>query len=615
MDFRTQQVIAELTRNIARLEERLERTERAAGTPQLPNSSLTNAAIRMVDADGTDRGSIGYQPDGTVAIVPTNGPPPPKPSTPGVAAAQLSLAIAWDGLFAEGDDGDPATQPLDFDHVQVHLSTTVGYTPDATTLQGSLMKPGSVVITPLSDESTFYAVLVPVNTSGITGEASDATPGTPDPVVSGEVLDGSITTLKLADDAVTAAKIAAAAVGTTEIADNAVTTPKVVAGAIQTAQLDAGAVNAGKIAAGAVTTAKLDALAVTAANIAANAVTAGKINAGAVTAGTIAAGAVTASKLEATMVVATELKSTNYVAGTSGWRIGGGAGDAEFNDADFRGDVTVGTATHPQVHIYTDVNTGKVDILSGDVAENDPGRLVGGTFGSGTTRSLETNLFGPRVGSSNRAFIAMDSVAVDGSGSPLIRLGQATPSLASDVWFAADKDKILFNVPASASDDGSKGSSIFFIGPQPTTTLGSWAAYSGTTWSQLPLSLVCPPSESMRITIRAIMSNRSTVAASIGMSVRVRDATTGTNLYVPSSGDSLDGASVQATGTVLGANQLSTWVAYAGANLLNGRAGHTIEFLPYYRLSGTLNPPGPAVDTRTSITVECLINKVANGTI
>lgn len=612
MDFQTKQAIGVLVEQIADLQDKVARAERAAGTPQLPNSSLTGGAIKAIDPDGTHRGVIGFQNDGTFATVAVNGPPPPKPSTPGVAAGQLSLSVSWDGLFAFGDDGDPATQPLDFDHVQVHLSTTEGYTPDASTLQGTLSKPGSVVVTPLSDESTYYAVLVPVNTSGVPGEASDPTPGTPDPVVSGEVLDGSITTLKLADDAVTAAKIAAAAVGTTEIADDAVTTPKVVAGAIQTAQLAAGAVDAGTIAAGAVTTAKLDALAVTAAKIDANAVTAGKINTGAVTAGTIAAGAVTASKLEATMVVATELESTGYVAGTSGWKIDG-SGSAEFNDADFRGDVTVGLASNPQVHIYTDVDTGQVDILSGDVVESDPGRLVGGAAGSGTSRRLETNLYGPRVGSNERAFMAMDSVAADGSGSPVVRFGQANASFAYDDWLGIDNDSINFNVPAKGIGAGSGGMTANFIGPQPTATTMSWVAYTGSTWSRLPISLTCPPSESMRITIRAIMSNRSSTASTIGISVRVRDATTGTNLFVPSSADSLDGAAVQATGSVLTGNQSATWVAYAGVNLLIGRAGHTMEFLPYYRLSSATGTV--SVDGRTAITVECLINAVNDGSL
>ena len=43
--------------------------------------------------------------------------------------------------------------------------------------------------------------------------------------------------------------------------------------------------------------------------------------------------------------------------------------------------------------------------------------------------------------------------------------------------------------------------------------------------------------------------------------------------------------------------------------------GHTIEFLPYYRLSATVTADGPKVDSRTSITVECLINKVSTGTL
>lgn len=389
MDFHTRKVIGDLVSQIARLEERLERAERAQSTPQLPNSSLTGGAIRVVDADGTDRGSIGFQTDGTVAVVARNGPTPPKPSTPTVSAGPLSLTVAWDGLFAIGDDGDPSTQPMDFDHVQVHLSATSGFTPDATTMQGSLSTPGSLVVSPLVDGTTYYAVLVPVNTSGITGAASDPASGVPDAVVSGEVLDGSITTIKLADDAVTAAKIAAAAVGTTEIADDAVTTPKVVAGAIQTAQLDAGAVNADKIAANAVTTAKLDALAVTSDKIAANAITAGKINAGAVTAGTIAAGAVTASTLESTMVVATTMQSTNYVAGSAGWRIDG-TGSAEFNNTSARGTVIVGPTTSPyaQVELSTinqsGANTGTLSFPTSNTGETVSAQV----YYNRTSRSL-----------------------------------------------------------------------------------------------------------------------------------------------------------------------------------------------------------------------------------
>lgn len=61
------------------------------------------------------------------------------------------------------------------------------------------------------------------------------------------VVNGAVTTAKLADDAVTAPKIAAGAVGTTEIGT----------GAITAVNLASAAVTADKLAAGAVTPAKL----------------------------------------------------------------------------------------------------------------------------------------------------------------------------------------------------------------------------------------------------------------------------------------------------------------------------------------------------------------------
>jgi hypothetical protein len=447
MDFQTRQAIGQLVEQIADLQDKVARAERASGTPQLPNASLTGGAIRMVDADGTDRGSIGWQTDGTVAIVPSNGPPPPKPSTPGVAAAQLSLAVAWDGLFAEGDDGDPATQPKDFDHVQVHLSASAGYTPDASTLQGALSKPGSVVITPLSDENTYYAVLVPVNTSGIAGEQSDPTSGTPDPVVSGEVLDGTITTLKLADDAVTNAKIADTAVDANKLADGSVSAQKILDDAITAAKIDDGAVTAAALGADAVTAGKLadgsidastlfaggvvdttalDDDAVTADKIAANTIVAGNISAGAigttelaanaVVAGKIAANAITAGKIAAGIITATDIATDTITAS----QIAAGAIGATELAANsvIAGKIAAGIVDATAIAAGA-ITTAKLDALAVTAANIAANAVTAGKINAGavTAATLEATMVVATELQSTGYVAGTSGWKIDGSGS------------------------------------------------------------------------------------------------------------------------------------------------------------------------------------------------------
>jgi hypothetical protein len=95
--------------------------------------------------------------------------------------------------------------------------------------------------------------------------------------------DGSVTTSKIRDGAVTTPKIGDGQVTTAKLADSAVTTPKISDGAVTTVKLADGSVTAAKIADGTVGTAKLADGAVTAPKIASNAVTTAKIADGAVT--------------------------------------------------------------------------------------------------------------------------------------------------------------------------------------------------------------------------------------------------------------------------------------------------------------------------------------------
>ncbi|MFJ1827364.1 hypothetical protein [Streptomyces sp. NPDC088178] len=304
---------------IARLRKDIERLQRAA---RLSYASLDDTALEVRDSNGSLRGVFGQQGDGTTAVNVVNGPPPPAPSNPIVTPVLGGVTVSWDGTFAAG-----AVMPLDWSRVEVHASLTAVYTPTAATLKATVeTAQGCTVV--IATPDPVYVQLVARSTSG-TASAPSSTVGPvgPTPVVATDVLDGIVTTVKLADDAVTAAKVATGAIGTTKITDNAITTPKIVAAAIQAAQIDTDAVNASKIAAGAVTTAKLDALAVTADKVAANAITTGKIAAGAVTTNALTVGIAQsiATKITDSMGDATLWATTT---GTGTWSVLSGIADA-----------------------------------------------------------------------------------------------------------------------------------------------------------------------------------------------------------------------------------------------------------------------------------------------
>ena len=290
------------------LDNRLSKVERS---PRLSHAAIDDTSVEVRDSNGSLRGLLGMQADGTTAANIVNGPPPPQPSAPIVASVLGGVTVSWDGTFA---DGSPL--PLDWARVEVHASILAVYDPIPATLQGTIeTAQGATVVVPC--DTDVYVRLLARTTSGTASTASDIVgPYGPTPVVADDILDGIVTTVKLADDAVTQAKVAVGAIGSTEISDNAVTTPKIVAGAVQTAQLDAEAVNASKIAAGAVTTAKLDALAVTTDKLAANSIVVGKIAAGAVDATALAADAITGKTITGGTITGTVIQTA-----TSGQRI------------------------------------------------------------------------------------------------------------------------------------------------------------------------------------------------------------------------------------------------------------------------------------------------------
>ena len=129
------------------------------------------------------------------------------------------------------------------------------------------------------------------------------------------VADGSISTAKLADDAVTAAKLASNAVVTASIVDDNVTQAKIADDAVGADQLAASAVVTASIVDDAVTAAKLASNAVVTASIIDDAVTSAKIADDAITSALIADDAVVAAAIADNAV---DIARLNVSDGSSG---------------------------------------------------------------------------------------------------------------------------------------------------------------------------------------------------------------------------------------------------------------------------------------------------------
>jgi hypothetical protein len=203
-------VSIDIGRALQQLNARLARVERS---PRLSHASIDNTSVEIRDGAGGLKGLVGVQADGTAAVNIVNGAAPPQPSNPIVASVLGGVTVSWDGQFAAG-----AVIPLDWQRVEVHAAITPVYEPVPATLQSTIeTAQGATVVVPC--DTPVYVRLVARNTSGTASTPSDTIgPFGPTPVVADDILDGIVTTVKLADDAVTEAKVATGAIGADQLA-------------------------------------------------------------------------------------------------------------------------------------------------------------------------------------------------------------------------------------------------------------------------------------------------------------------------------------------------------------------------------------------------------------
>lgn len=305
--------ILELADELAALKGRLDLLEDGSLASQLKYSSIENGSIAVFDREGLERLRLGLQPDGTFTSSSKNNPdPPPVPRVPLLTPGKGTIKIQSQGSIRED-----ASWPADFSHLNVYASIKQGPNQKVGAMATD---PGMFVLGPLPYEPV-EVWFTAVNHSGKESAASQSATATPEKVVGDDLLEGTITALQLAAEAVTRAKIAVGAIGPVQLSDDAVRNQHIEAGAITGEQIRANTITALNIAARTITGLQIEAQTILGEHIAARqidaeklialSITANEIAANAVTAGKVAAGAVTADKLEAILILATEIIAGN----------------------------------------------------------------------------------------------------------------------------------------------------------------------------------------------------------------------------------------------------------------------------------------------------------------
>lgn len=188
---------------LAQVERRLASVERHT---RLAFGSADGTRV-VYDEEGKPRQYIGRLPDGSFGVITRDAPPPPMPSPPTVEGGLGALLVTWDG-----QTHDFTNWPSDFSHVEVHVSTTQGFTPTDYTIAGSIfnVKGDTIPVAGLESGIVHYVRLIAVNTSSSESPATEEVQGVPDAAVTQAELDAIEADVAAAQQAAADAEQAAA---------------------------------------------------------------------------------------------------------------------------------------------------------------------------------------------------------------------------------------------------------------------------------------------------------------------------------------------------------------------------------------------------------------------
>lgn len=204
----------------------------------LPNTTY-NIQVRALD-ENNNAGAFSSAYTITTANDTTA---PPVPKTPVVTDYLGQVRIFWDGLGSAGE-----SMPGDFKWVEVHLSTSSGFTPSSATLIDTMTTAGYAIMSDLTYDTPYFVKFISVDNIGNKSAASAQATATPTRVSGIDVAALAIATSNLGDGAVTALKIADATITSAKIGTAQILNANIANAAIDDAKISS--VSAGKITVG-----------------------------------------------------------------------------------------------------------------------------------------------------------------------------------------------------------------------------------------------------------------------------------------------------------------------------------------------------------------------------
>ena len=180
----TNQAITDLARRLTRLEQGVT----AQNVPQLAASSVEAGAIPHYDSAGQMTALVGEQHDGTTAAAVLAGPTPPAPAGLDADAGPGSIAVTWNGSFADG-----SVAPMDFARVEVHVGEAQDFEPDplpgSLTRAGTIESPGGGTLTIPATPGDRWVALLTRSQSGKASDHGEVVGVTVEPIVDSVMFD------------------------------------------------------------------------------------------------------------------------------------------------------------------------------------------------------------------------------------------------------------------------------------------------------------------------------------------------------------------------------------------------------------------------------------------